>query len=157
MKVIIRKFKSTDAYQASRMILKAFEWYHKGNMSSWFYRYFSVRNLIKNSKTLDILVATTDSNQIIGYISSISYPYKVAYIQTVAVHPKFQKKGIGQKLLNAKLRELKHKKIRKVWLLVNRQNTVALAFYLKNGFVIEGYLKDHTGLGSDEILMSKFL
>jgi ribosomal protein S18 acetylase RimI-like enzyme len=47
--------------------------------------------------------------------------------------------------------------MRKAWLLVTKSNFPAITFYLKNGFVIEGYLKDHTGPGSDEILFSKFL
>jgi len=109
------------------------------------------------SKNLDILIATDDKGKIVGYISSNNTIFGAAYIPTVAVHPTHQRSGLGKKILEHKLKVLREQNMRKVWLLVTRTNIPAITFYLKNGFVIEGYLKDHTGPGSDEILFSRFL
>lgn len=154
----IRKFETADRESASEMLLEAFQWFHKWDENSWLYRSFQPMSLDTFSKSQDILVATEeDGKDIVGYISSSNTLFKVAYIPTVAVHPAHQKAGLGKQLLNRKLATLKEQNIRKVWLLVTSINTPAITFYLKNGFVIEGYLRDHTGPGLDEILFSKFL
>ena len=153
----IRKFEPADSENASKMLLEAFEWFHKGDQNSWLYRSFMPSSLESFGKTLDILVATEDGKNIVGYISSSNAIFGVAYIPTVAVHPSCQRSGLGKRLLEYKLDILKERGMRKVWLLVTKTNFPAIMFYLKNGFVIEGYLKDHTGPGSDEILFSKFL
>jgi ribosomal protein S18 acetylase RimI-like enzyme len=113
--------------------------------------------LISNSKQLEVLVAVNDFGKVVGYLSSSTTPYGVAYIQAIAVHPKLQSKGIGKKLLNEKLQRLRKRKTRKVWLLVTNTNPGAVKFYLKMDFFVEGYLRDHTGPGLDEILLSRFL
>jgi ribosomal protein S18 acetylase RimI-like enzyme len=152
----IRRFEISDTKNASKMLLAAFEWFHKGNKKSWLYRSFEPTNLAQISKTLDILVAVHDG-KIIGYISSSNSLFGVAYIPTVAVHPSHQRAGMGKKLLDRKLIILKEQGMRKVWLLVTSVNLSAITFYLKEGFVIEGYLRNHTGPGLDEVLFSKFL
>ncbi len=126
------------------MLLEAFEWFHKGDQNSWLYRLFSPSSLESFSKNLDILVATEDSKNIVGYISSSNAIFGSAYIPTVAVHPSCQRAGLGKRLLNHKLGILQQQGMRKAWLLVTKTNFPAIMFYLKNGFVIEGYLKDHT-------------
>jgi len=154
----IRKIEPSDLESTSGMLLEAFEWFHQGDKNSWLYRSFQPSSLESFIKTLDILVATEDGGkEIVGYISSSNSLFGVAYVPTVAVHPSHQRMGLGKKLLNRKLAVLKKENIRKVWLLVTSINYPAITFYLKNGFVIEGYLKDHTGPGLDEILFSKFL
>jgi ribosomal protein S18 acetylase RimI-like enzyme len=139
------------------MLLEAFEWFHKGDQGSWLYRSFSPTSLEQFSKSLEILIAIDANGRIVGYISSSNTPFGAAYIPTVAVHPACQRAGLGKTLLEHKLEILKKQGMRKAWLLVTKTNLPAIMFYLKNGFVIEGYLKDHTGPGSDEILFSKFL
>jgi ribosomal protein S18 acetylase RimI-like enzyme len=153
----MRKFEPADAEATSRMLLEAFKWFHKGDSNSWLYRSFQPWSLETLSKTLDILIAVDAREKIVGYISSSNALFGAAYIPTVAVHPSHQRAGLGKKLLEHKLDLLKKQGMRKAWLLVTKTNVPAIAFYLKNGFVIEGYLRDHTGPGSDEILFSKFL
>jgi ribosomal protein S18 acetylase RimI-like enzyme len=157
---VFRKFQASDAESASEMLLSAFDWFHKGDKNSWLFRSFAASSLIENSRTLDILVAADDGkypSAIVGYISSSNSLYGSAYIPTVAVHPSCQRKGLGQRLVECKLEALRKQGMRKAWLLVTSTNTPAITFYLKNNFVIEGYLRNHTGQGKDEILFSKFL
>ena len=153
----IREFAESDAETLSQMLRETFAWFHKGDRESWLWKSFDPSNIISNSKVQDILVSVDERGNIVGYISSTSTLYGVAYVPTVAVHDSLKRKGIGKLLLDEKVRRLREKGIRKVWLLVTNTNTDAVAFYLKNGFVIEGYLRDHTGPGYDEILFSTFL
>jgi ribosomal protein S18 acetylase RimI-like enzyme len=152
----IREFAEPDAEKTSRMLLSAFEWFHKGDKNSWLYRSFAPDNIVRNSNTLDILVADMNS-EIIGFISSSNTLFGAAYIPTVAVDRAQQRSGIGKRLLDYKLAILKKQGMRKAWLLVTSINLPAITFYLKEGFVIEGYLRNHTGPGLDEVLFSKFL
>ena len=157
MRVRIRRFQQADASETSAMLLQAFAWFHKNNRASWLWKSLQPSNLVSNSKSQDILIATNERGKVVGYIASSGTLYGAAYIPTVAVHPRYQNRGFGTMLLRAKLKQLRKQGMRKVWLLVNATNPGAVAFYLKHGFVIEGYLRAHTGPGSDEILFSKFL
>jgi ribosomal protein S18 acetylase RimI-like enzyme len=139
------------------MLLQAFTWFHKNKRNSWLWKSLQPTSLVSNSKSQDILVATDKTGKMIGYIASSSASYGAAYIPTVGVHPRYQNKGIGTVLLRSKLKQLRRQGMRKAWLLVTNINTEAVAFYLKQGFVIEGYLRAHTGPSSDEVLLSKFL
>ena len=153
----IRRFRRSDAVEASEMLRAAFEPLHRGNHEYWLWKSFDPSRILAKSRTQDILVAISTEGRIIGYISSTNTLYGASYIPTVGVHPDFQRKGLGKLLLDAKLRTLQRQGVRKVWLLVTSTNTGALLFYLKNGFAIEGFLRDHTAPGVHEVLMSRFL
>ena len=156
MALKIRKFHESDAKETSKMLLDSFKWFHRRNKRSWLWKSLQPASVIANSRTQEILVAEK-ANRIVGYISSTTTPFQVAYIPMVAVAQHKQNLGIGTALLNRKLRYLRQRKVRKVWLLVTNSNVRAITFYLKHKFVIEGYLRDHTGPGSDEVLLSRFL
>ena len=160
MKYKIRKFEPSDAPSTSEMLLTSFEWFHKGDRNSWLFKSFDPSNLVSISRNLDILVAVSEEDnrsRIIGYIASSDTPFGAAYVPTVAVHPSYQRSGLGRELLEVKLNALREQGMRKVWLLVTSTNFPAITFYLKNSFVIEGYLRNLTGPGKDEIVFSKFL
>lgn len=55
-------------------------------------------------------------------------------IHTVAVHPDFQRRGQGSKLLEAYLKHAEKKGIAKVFLEVRCGNQAAIALYKKKGF-----------------------
>ncbi|NET34231.1 MAG: GNAT family N-acetyltransferase [Cyanothece sp. SIO1E1] len=63
---------------------------------------------------------------------------------TIVVHPDFQGKGLGKKLFVAFLEEVRVKfpEVLRVELFVREQNTSAIRFYQKMGFIEEGRLKD---------------
>jgi len=58
----------------------------------------------------------------------------------IAVHDKYQNKGVGTALLRHLLSIAKMKKLRKVWLEVFANNNIAIHIYKKVGFQIEGKL-----------------
>ncbi|GGF87035.1 hypothetical protein GCM10010912_35350 [Paenibacillus albidus] len=78
----------------------------------------------------------------------------------IAVHPEFQRRGIGRLLIEAIKQHAGNNGIRKLRLRVLSCNTPALAFYRQCGFREEGRLKEEFYLGGryvDEIFMSNML
>lgn len=75
------------------------------------------------------------------------------------VDRKFQGQGVGQKLLDRVVRELKKKKGRKLYVDTSSRSLYrkAIKFYLANGFKREGKFKDYYQKGEDQIVMGKEL
>ena len=61
---------------------------------------------------------------------------KVAFISSIAVKREFLGKGIGSILMDEVKRHVREKKCESVQLEVYTQNTVAIKFYVKNGFTV---------------------
>ncbi|MGN7762156.1 N-acetyltransferase family protein [Paenibacillus sp. 22594] len=75
----------------------------------------------------------------------------------IAVHPRFQRQGIGRELIQAIKSHAAENGIRKLRLRVLSCNEPALAFYRKCGFVEEGRLHEEfylRGRYVDEVFMS---
>lgn len=67
----------------------------------------------------------------------------VVRISTLAVNPAWQGKGIGQALMLALVERIKtDKAIKRIELFAEADNHRAICFYQKQGFVIEGTLKN---------------
>ncbi len=75
-------------------------------------------------------------------------------IGNIVTHKDFRGKGIGTKLFEAMLDELKASGIVKVFLEVEHDNVPALRLYEKLKFVKYGYRRDYYGAGKDAVLMS---
>lgn len=78
----------------------------------------------------------------------------------IGVHPDFQGKGIGSKLLEFLDEEGRKHGIRKICLRVLSTNITAISFYKKNGYLEQGVLKGEFFLNGqyvDDILMYKEL
>jgi [ribosomal protein S18]-alanine N-acetyltransferase len=77
-----------------------------------------------------------------------------AHIATLATHPDFRRKGIGERLMIAALVSARNEGATRVFLEVRAGNAGALALYKKYGFVVAGvrqrYYKDNN---EDAILM----
>lgn len=78
-----------------------------------------------------------------------------AHIATIATHPDFRRRGIGENLLLMALQEAQEEGARRAFLEVRTGNTVAQALYKKYGFIVDGirpgYYKDNF---EDAVLMS---
>ena len=80
----------------------------------------------------------TDHGQIIGNLSLIPYHLarrKFYMIANVAVHPEFQRQGIGRALLQRSLDFLKAKDMDGIWLQVEDSNQGAIDLYRSEGFL----------------------
>ena len=92
-----------------------------------------------------------EGDNIIGFIS-YSVIYERAELNYIVTDEQYRRKGIGQKLLDYAIEDLKNNMVENFSLEVNVNNKVAIKFYLKNGFEIKtvrsNYYKD-----SDAYLM----
>ena len=99
-------------------------------------------------------VAELSKEQIIaGFIVFGIYSLKTAHIMILAVHPDFQRRNIGSKLLQHALNLIRNEYVTKIRLEVRTDNAAAIHFYehfdFKNIGEIDGYYDD----GSNAYLM----
>ena len=80
-------------------------------------------------------------NQITGYIGMYQ-TMDEGDINNVAVHPAFQKQGIGHALVSALMKEAAARGIRAITLEVRVSNEAAIHLYEKHGFAAEGRRKN---------------
>jgi [ribosomal protein S18]-alanine N-acetyltransferase len=78
-----------------------------------------------------------------------------AHIATIAVHPDYRRRGIGEQVLLHALLAVQDEGARRAFLEVRAGNAAAQAMYLKYGFIVDGrrpkYYRDND---EDAILMS---
>ncbi|OCA86263.1 GNAT family N-acetyltransferase [Bacillus sp. FJAT-27986] len=105
-----------------------------------------------------------EDGRVAGYMS-VKYPTPLesnchVWEMAIGVHPDFQGKSIGSKLLQFLDEEGKKRGIRKISLRVLSTNTPAISFYKRNGYIEQGVLKGEFFLNGqyvDDILMYKEL
>ena len=94
-------------------------------------------------------------DKIVGYIDSDA-TLGVGRILSLYIKLDYRKKGIGSELIKETLFEFLNRGCHKARLEVFASNQVAIGFYMKLGFVQEGYLREDQEK-KDTIIMSKFL
>ena len=67
----------------------------------------------------------------------------VVSLGTLATNPKFQRQGIGTKFMRALINKVKADGIKRIDLCAEADNPIALNFYKKLGFQLEGILKKY--------------
>lgn len=67
----------------------------------------------------------------------------VLSLGTLATHPKFQRQGMGTQFMKALIEKVKLEGIKRIDLCAEADNPVALNFYKKLGFQLEGVLKKY--------------
>jgi ribosomal protein S18 acetylase RimI-like enzyme len=105
-----------------------------------------------------------EDRRVAGYMS-VKYPTPLesnrhVWEMAIGVHPDFQGKGVGRKLLDFLDAEGRKHGIRKICLRVLSTNTPAISFYKKNGYIEQGVLKGEFFLNGqyvDDLLMYKEL
>lgn len=94
-------------------------------------------------------------NKNIGFIS-YSIIYERAELNYIVVSEDYRLKGIGQKLLNFCIKDLKNNKVKTISLEVNKNNK-AVNFYLKNNFKIETIRKQYYGKEDAYLMIKKVI
>ncbi len=94
-------------------------------------------------------------NKSIGFIS-YSIIYERAELNYIVVSEDYRLKGIGQKLLNFCIEDLKKNKVKTISLEVNKNNE-AVNFYLKNNFKIEAIRKQYYGKEDAYLMIKKVI
>lgn len=112
--------------------------------------------LIGRSK--GIFYVVVEQEQIIAYISLLLHAgTRYLRIYSIAVHPDFRGKGLGQALMDQTIRTADECKAAKITLEVKVTNAAAIALYMKNGFIPAGIKPCYYHDGSDAIYMQRLI
>lgn len=94
-----------------------------------------------------------DGQEVLGY-AGVFVVGPEADVQTVAVAPSAQGRGIGSLLVSALADRARQRRARVLHLEVRADNGPALGLYRRLGFVVDGRRRDYYGRGRDAVLMS---
>lgn len=113
----------------------------------------SSEDLTQSSQRADFQAAPTTQNSLVG-LGCFWAILEEAHITILAVHPDYQRQGLGQFLLYALLRAAKRRQLERATLEVKPSNHAALSLYKKFGFTEagrrRGYYKD---TGEDALIL----
>ena len=147
--IVIKSIDDVDYVDNIQKILLSYSniwgFVHKSSIKQW----------ITTSKTINI-VGAFYKDKLIGVMVYGEKP-KYLKINYIAIDEKFKDKSIGGYFilyLEHKRGELQKKKI---YAEVPKTNENGLRFFIKNGFIIEGILKNHTRGNKDLVLMAKYV
>ena len=101
-----------------------------------------------------VFLAALDADVLVGYADLYLNPPE-AEIQTIAVRPDAQGRGIGTELLTAMFATALEHGCTRILLEVRADNAGAIALYEKHGFVVNGRRPDYYALGLDAVLMER--
>lgn len=87
---------------------------------------------------LGMIIKAMIKKKVVGFLIWLKENPKVAYIWWLVVLPKWQKRGIGEKLLEVALKEIQKRNFQKVWAKIKNDNFPALFLSLKFHFYIKG-------------------
>ncbi|WP_216853559.1 ribosomal protein S18-alanine N-acetyltransferase [Phytoactinopolyspora halotolerans] len=105
------------------------------------------------------LATTQTERRIVGYagLRAPGIPGEPADIQTIAVTPEHQRRGIGSVLMDALIREAHARQADSIMLEVRSDNDAAIAFYTEYGFERIAVRRGYYGGGRDGLVMRKSL
>ena len=95
------------------------------------------------------------NGQTAGYILGFMKTNTLGWIKTIAVSPKFQKQGIGNKMMNFIIDKLEKAGAEKIGLYVRENNQKGISFYLNLGFNEKEKIKKYYSNGDSAYLMEK--
>ena len=105
----------------------------------------------------DLCYVAEVQGRVIGGVSALMRDKEIGIIDDLAVAPKYQRKGIGSKLLKKAMEELRHKGAEIIALKIHYLCSDSIPFYYKHGFRISGMVQDCFGQKQDAITMNKYL
>jgi ribosomal-protein-alanine N-acetyltransferase len=100
----------------------------------------------------DGLLVAEEDGRIVGYILYMVDGCEACII-SLAVHPRWRRRGIGGRLLNEALARIKPLNPERIVLQVGTENQAALHLYRSRGFRPVRRLKNYYGDGGDAYLM----
>ncbi|MEK6952225.1 MAG: GNAT family N-acetyltransferase [Nanoarchaeota archaeon] len=87
------------------------------------------------------IIVLEDDNKLVGTVF-ICYDPWCSFIYHLSVHPNYQKKGLGSKLMDEAEKRLKEAGIRRPTLFVTEKNQQVIEFYKKRGWSVMGKVFD---------------
>ena len=160
--IAVRTFRGGDARQVSKVMVAAFrsflgEKYPRS--TDW---HFSPAQLAraslhrdKHSETASFVAI--EGGRVVGYVKVTAQDSGLGSLEIVGVSPDCAGKGIGDLLMRRAEKFWRRKRQRKIHTCVASHNRKAMIYYIRNGFVPEGYMPDHFIPGVHEIPLGRFL
>lgn len=143
LETYIRIYQKTDKQELMKLIKLNTPTYFDDSEEEEFAEY------LEKYKEDYFVIENKSTNQIIG-CGGINYffdePIPLARISWDIIHPDFQGKGIGKKLLLHRINHIQNKEIK---LIIVRTSQLAYKFYQKVGFELEKTEKDFWAKGFD--------
>ncbi|UXM84769.1 GNAT family N-acetyltransferase [Methanococcus aeolicus] len=128
---------------------------HKSSIKQWIIRPKTIRIV----GIFDQNITKNDLNEYNDLIGVMVYGEKPSYLKInyIAVDKKNKDNTLGKYFISfLENRGIEMEK-RKIYAEVPESNENGLRFFVKNGFVIEGILKNHTRGNKDLVLMAKYI
>ncbi len=101
----------------------------------------------------NVRLKATSGERLVGLVVGEPHPYEgYAWIATIGVHPEFQRRGIGQRLLAEAEARLKVPLLK---LTVRQSNTPAIALYQKFGYASVSRWERYYSDGEAGVVMEK--
>jgi len=101
----------------------------------------------------DGFIVAEKQGKVVGYAISIVEAGKRGHLISIAVDPRYRRKGIGKTLLKHSLSYLKSRGARTVFLEVRASNVAAQALYRSFGFKKVGIKRNYYPDGEDALVM----
>ncbi|OGV70859.1 MAG: hypothetical protein A3K19_08030 [Lentisphaerae bacterium RIFOXYB12_FULL_65_16] len=161
-RITVRTFRPQDAEQASRILIAAFKTFLKGKYPKALNRHFSAASLAQGSLRKDahsesIAFVAVDGARVVGYLKVGAQDSGLGSLDYVGIDPEYFGHRIGDRLMQPADRFWRRWKQRKISTCVSSHNRKALLYYIRNGFVPEGFRPDHFIDGVHEIPLGRFL
>jgi ribosomal-protein-alanine N-acetyltransferase len=116
------------------------------------------REIESPNSTLSIITTHINSQEKIIGLGCFWAILEEAHLTILAIHPDFQRQGLGQTLLNHLLEEAIKKGLERATLEVSEHNQTALNLYKKFGFTVAGRRKKYyQATGADALILWKKL
>ena len=118
------------------------------------YSVVTIEDMLKNSAIIFLKAVKADnglSGKLIGY-ASMQIILDEAEIHNIAVDLSLKRKGVGKSLALQLIAAAKEKGVKRIFLEVNENNTLALSLYSKLGFEIVSVRQKYYGEDSAKIM-----
>ena len=160
--IAVRTFRPQDAEQASKLMIAAFRSFLKRKFPASLAKHFAADSLARGSlhRSEDaetVAFVAVDGARVAGYIKVSASSGGLGSLEVVGVDPAYFGQRIGDLLMKRSERFWRRWKQRKISTCVSSHNRKALLYYIRNGFVPEGYRPDHFIEGVHEIPLGRFL
>jgi [ribosomal protein S18]-alanine N-acetyltransferase len=161
MSVRIRKFRKEDASQVAEVMVESFATFFSQQQLSLLKKQFAAsrfrkKSLFKDRFSETVSFVALDKKTVVGYLRVMSGSNGLGSLDLIGIRPDYIGKGVGRKLARRADDYWRKKGMRKISTSVSAHNKRALLYYIKLGFVPEGYRRDHFQDGIDEIILGKF-
>ena len=157
-----RKFQQRDAKQVSKLMRAAFrsflgKKYTQDIENELAPSVLAKTSVAKSRFSQNAAFVVVDGPSVVGYVRISAAGNGLGSLHIIGVDPAWFGQGIGELLMTAAERFWSSKKQRKITTCVSSTNQRALIYYIRHGFVPEGYCKDHFIPGVDEVMLGRFL